>query len=122
MQISKRQLNPRLEKQIKNMLAQVIADISSKEKALTFLEDFLSETEFMALSKRLAIMLYLSQNKSYEEIRKEVKVSSATVASVQSAIQENSPGFTLALQYIKAEEWANKWAEKITQIFSSKRK
>ena len=102
------------------MLAQIISDISSKEKALIFLEDFLSETEFMVLSKRLAVMLYLSNKRSYEDIKKEVKVSSATIASVQNALNRNSPGFSLALQYLKAEEWANKWTEKISSLFVKK--
>jgi TrpR-related protein YerC/YecD len=120
MQVSKQQLKPSLEKEIKNMLAQVIADIPNKERALVFLEDFLSETEFMALSKRLAVVLYLSKGKSYEDIKREIKVSSATIASVQSALSSKSPGFSIALQYIKAEEWATKWSEKISNVFGKK--
>jgi uncharacterized protein YerC len=120
MQISKKPLNAEFEHEIKNMLAQVVADIPNKEKALVFLQDFLSETEFMALAKRLAVMLYLSKGKSYEQIKREVNVSSATIASVQSAITNQSPGFTLALQYLKAEEWANRWTEKISNLFSKK--
>ena len=120
MQISKQELDPKLEQEIKRMFAQVVADLASKEKALIFLQDFLSETEFMALSKRLAIVLYLTKDKSYEEIKKELKVSSATIASVQNALDTKSPGFELASQYLKAEEWASKWTEKITGLFGKK--
>ncbi len=121
MQISKRQLNPELEKEIKAMLAQVVADINNKEKASIFLQDFLTETEYMALAKRLAIVFYLSKKRSYEEIKQEIKVSSATIASVQNALEQNSPGFSLALQYIKAEEWASKWTDKLSWLFGKKK-
>ena len=117
MQISKRQLDPKFESQLKEIFAQLVADITKKDKAQIFLNDFLSETEYIALAKRLAIIIYLNKGKSYEDIKKEVKVSSATIASVQKAIEEKRPGFTLALTYIKAEEWAGKWADKITGWF-----
>lgn len=119
MQISKRELSPSFEKELKEILAQVIADISSKEKSKLFLTDFLTQTEYIALSKRLAIILYLTKGKSYEEIKKEIKVSSATIASIQSALENNSPGIMTALNYIKAEEFANKWTNKLTNIFGT---
>jgi uncharacterized protein YerC len=120
MQISKQQLDPTFEREIKEMLAQVIADIPSKEKALAFLNDFLSETEYVVLAKRLAVMYYLSKGFSYEKIKKEVKVSSATIASVQNALDQKSTGFELALAYIKAEVWAETWTSKLSGIFSKK--
>lgn len=120
MQISKRALNPKLEKEIKKMLSQVVADLPNNEKAEIFLQDFLTETEYIVLAKRLAVMYYLSKGSSYEKIKKEVKVSSATIASVQNALENKSPGFEMALQFIKAEEWASKWTSKLSGIFGKK--
>jgi uncharacterized protein YerC len=70
MQISKIKINPKLQIKIEEMFAQVIADIKTKEQALIFIKDFLTETERVALSKRLALTLYLDRKKSYEEIKK----------------------------------------------------
>ena len=117
LQISKQKLETELEQKIKDMLAQLIADIHSKDQAKDFLKDFLSDTEYTAQAKRLAVMFYLDQKKSYEEIKQDVKVSSATIASVQSLMEKQSNGVVLALKLIKAEEWASKWAGKITGIF-----
>lgn len=119
MQISKVKLNPKVEKQIKKLLAQVIADLKTSENIQIFLRDFLTPAENIVLAKRLAIALYLEKNKSYEEIRRSLKVSSATIASVQSMLEHRSEGFMLAVQQIKAEEWADQWAEKISKFFQA---
>jgi len=120
MQISKKRIDKQTQAQIKAMLAQVIADIKDQEKALIFLDDFLTQTESVALSKRIAIAFYLDKGMSYEQIKKELKVSSATVATVAEEIKKHPEGYQLALSYIKAEEFANKWSEKITGIFGKK--
>lgn len=70
----------------------------------TFLQDFLSETEQQVLAKRLAILHQLHQGKSYEKIKKALQVSSATISSV--AEMKGKPGFKLALEKIKLDQWA----------------
>ncbi len=120
MQVSKSQLNPELDKQIRNMLAQVLADIRNPEQALNFINDFFTQTEQIALSKRLAVILYLEKGWSYEDIKADIKVSSATIASVQKLLEKKSEGINLALRFIKAEEWASKWAGKISGFFGKK--
>lgn len=120
MQISKQKVDKQTQNQIQKMLAQVIADIKDQDKAMVFLHDFLTETELVALSKRLTIAFYLDKGMSYEQIKKELKVSSATVATVAEEMKKNHDGYQLALSYIKAEEFANKWTEKITGIFGKK--
>jgi len=117
MQISKDKLNPKVEKQIRKLLAQKIADLKTPENTQIFLRDFLTPAEGIVLAKRLAIALYLEKGKSYEEIRRSLKVSSATIASVQSMLEHRSEGFMLAVQQIKAEEWADEWSEKISKFF-----
>jgi len=122
MQITKQKVSPKVQKDILEMFAQLIADISQKEDALVFINDFLTETERIALAKRLAIIFYLDKKMSYQQIRKQIGVSSATIASVQSCLDQKSAGFLLALQYLKAEEWAGKWSQKLTSIFGKKDK
>lgn len=117
MQVSKDKLNPRLKKQIKNLLAQVISDLKTQENTQIFLRDFLTPSENIVLAKRLAIALYLEKGKSYKEIRKSLKVSSATIASVQAMLEHKSEGFMLAIARIKADQWADEWAEKISSFF-----
>ncbi|MGD8744250.1 MAG: Trp family transcriptional regulator [Candidatus Woesebacteria bacterium] len=114
MRKSKKKLNPSLKKEIKKTLAQVIVDIKSVDEGKVFLEDFLSETEYEILAKRLAISYWLKKERSYKNIKNNLKVSSATISSVQS--QMDQKGFKTALKKIEAEEWANQWAEKIKKF------
>lgn len=117
MQISKQKINSEVNAEVREMLAQVIADIKGKDKAVIFLENFLTQTEYVALSKRLAIAFYLDKGLSYEKIKKMLKVSSATVATVAEEIKKKPEGYNLALSFIKAEEFASRWSEKISGIF-----
>jgi uncharacterized protein YerC len=120
-QISKRKLSRKQEEEIKDKLAQLIADLPSKEKAQLFLQDFLTETEYTSLAKRLAIIYYLASDKSYEEIKRDVKVSSATIASMQNLLENKSSGIYVALKFLKADEWAQKWSQKLSGFFGSEK-
>ncbi len=66
------------------------------------------------LAKRLAIAYWLKKGRSYNNIKNNLKVSSATIASVQS--KTDNPGFQMALKNLEAEEWANVWEKKIKKF------
>lgn len=119
MQISKIKLHSKVEREIKDMLAQVVSDLKSQNNAKIFLRDFLTPAEELVLAKRLAIILYLEKGRSYEEIKQSLRVSSATIASVQSMLEQGSEGFMLALKHMKAEEFAEEWSGKIAKLFQS---
>ena len=114
MQVSKQKLNKTIEKQIYNIFYQLIADVKSTGEAETIFSDLLSDTEKQVLTKRLAIAIFLDKGRSYENIKNTLKVSSATIASVQE--QMGDPGIQQALQKVKAEEWADEWAGKISSF------
>jgi len=118
-QISKKKINKNLKKQIYNLFYQLITDIRNLNEAEIFLRDFLTENELEVLAKRLAIIYYLSQNRSYGEIKKTLAVSSTTISSVNRLIKKE--GIQLALKKIQAEEWATKWTQKISKIMKFRR-
>ena len=107
-------LNPSLKKQLIKTLAQTLADLNDISEADTFLNDFFTDSEIEALAKRLAVAYWLKKGRSYSNIKENLKVSSATVASIQSSM--DSPGLKLALKKIEAEEFANIWSEKFQKI------
>lgn len=111
MRTSSQTFNKTLKKQVCESFFQLIADIKSKEDSETFIKDFFTESEVELLSKRLAIAYWLKKGRSYKNIKDNLKVSSATIASVQSMMEK--PGMKLALKNIEAEEWANQWSERI---------
>jgi len=114
MRVSGQKLNPSLENQIFKTLAKTISDFKDIDEMMDFLNDFFNQTEVETFAKRLAIAYWLKKERSWENIKENLKVSSATIATVQSQMEK--PGFALALKKLEAEEWANVWAEKIKKF------
>lgn len=91
--------------------------MKSSEEIDKFFKDFLTDAEYVTFAKRLAIAYWLKKGRSYENIRQNLKVSSATIASSQQEMKKE--GIKAALEKIEAEEWANKWAERIKKFVGS---
>lgn len=91
--------------------------MKSQEEIDKFLEDFLTDAEYLTFAKRLAVAYWLKKGRSYENIRQNLKVSSATIASTQQDMEKG--GIKLALEKVGAEEWANEWAERIKKFVGS---
>ena len=113
MQISARKLNKTLENQISRMLLEVLAGIKSPALMAEVLADLLTATERVAMMKRLGIAIYLDKGRSYEDIKNNLKVSSATIATVADGM--GNSGIGEVIKRIKAEEWASDWTDKISK-------
>ena len=50
---------------------------------------------------------------------KDLKVSSATIASVQKWLEQGGEGLTLAIKTIEADEWAEELSQKISSSFKN---
>ena len=114
MRVSKQNLNKSLKKEIENTFIQLIADLNNKSRAENFVNGFLTSAEKETFAKRLAIAYWLKKGRSYENIKINLKVSSATIASVQNTMEK--PGFQQGLKLVEADEWANQWEEKIKKF------
>ncbi len=114
MQISSRRMNKTIEGEIRKMFYQLLCDLEEQEEVKTLLDDLLTEAETVAIVKRLAIAVYLEKGRSYENIKNNLMVSSATIATV--AEQMGDPGIQLALRKIKADQWAEGASQKISGI------
>jgi len=114
MRISKNSLNPSLKKEIIKSFIQTLDDLKGIKEKEEFLVDFFNDAELETYSKRLAIYYWLKKKRSYENIKNNLKVSSATIATAEKNI--DSKGIKLALKKLEAEEWANVWSEKIKKL------
>ncbi len=114
MRSSDKKVNSFLSSQINKIFFQLIVDIKALKDAEVFAKDFFSEIELENFTKRLAIAYWLKKGRSYENIKDNLKVSSATIASVAETTKKE--GMVLALKKLEAEEWASKWSEKIKKI------
>lgn len=107
-------LNKNLGDQLVKVFAQAIADIKNPADAEVFLTDFLTKSELTTLSKRLAVAYWLTKGRNYDNIKQNLKVSSATISSVQTLMKRR--GVQLIIKKVEAEEWASKWAERIKKF------
>lgn len=107
-------MNSTLEKQIKKTLALAISDLKNEHEAYQFLQDFLTEKEFETLSKRLSVAYWLKKYRSYENIKTNLGVSSATIAEIKNLA--NKDGIKTAVKRIDADAWADKWSKKIRSL------
>jgi len=117
MQVSKKKVTKSIQQKITNLFCQVLADMTKKEEIKIFIRDFLTDTERTVLKKRLAIAVYLEKGHSYQTIKKDLKVSSATISNVDKMMRKSSEGFVLAFKRLEAEEWANKVSKKVSNLF-----
>ncbi len=120
MRRSEKAMHPSLKKQIRDIFMQTIADMRDIEEANRFFKDFFTDSEMEVFSKRLAVAYWLKKGRSYANIKENLQVSSATIASIQDTMKK--AGFALAVRKIEAEEWANIWSEKIKKFVGKKNK
>ncbi len=111
MQLSQNPINKNLEKQLADMFYQVLAEIDSPDELRVILGSILTEGERIAVLKRLGIALYLDKGRSYEDVKNNIKVSSATIATVAENL--GNEGWQEVIRRVKAEEWASDWTDKI---------
>ena len=116
MRSSTRKLNPKSKKKITADFISTLADLKNYEEVKQFLESFFTKAEFTSYAKRLNVAVMLENNVSYSEIKKTMLVSSATIATIQEAMQKKPKGFALALEKLEAEDWANSMANKISSF------
>lgn len=109
-------MNDTLKKEIKKTLGKLLADFKNEKEAFEFLKGFLTPKEFENLAKRLSVAYWLSKKRSYENIQTNLKVSSATIADAKTLLKKKEVQY--ALKKLDADEWAEKWSEKLKKIIS----
>lgn len=102
MQISSKQISIAKQQQLADRLVMLFSDLREPSTVQAFIEAFFSETEQAVFQKRLAILWQLQSGKSYQEIKKSLKVSSATISSTSDLLE--NPAIKDALQKIKADQ------------------
>lgn len=102
--VSKYRINEKVEKQIRDIFAEIISQLSGKENVFTFFDDFLTETEKIVLSKRIAIAFMLKKNYSYEIIKSVLKVSQSTISIINLKLKYSGKGYHKILDKILLQE------------------
>lgn len=118
MQTSSKKLSKKQQQQITQQFVTLLSDLRHPDECQSFLETFLTKTEQSVFAKRLGIVWMLHQKKSYQEIKKKLKVSSATISSVANQMDEE--GTQLIVNRLRIDDWADRTTKKIMGFFQAK--
>lgn len=111
-QISKRFLNKKIEARILDLFWTSLSSLSTKEKVALFLDDLLTPTEKLMLSKRLAIAFMLMKNYDYSVINDRLKVSDTTIWNVKTILALRGEGCKMGIEQIMSKEkWEKFWQD-----------
>lgn len=119
MRLSKITVNKHLRKEIYHTLHQLLSEFKKPQEVEVFLQAFLSSAEHETLAKRLAVAYWLDSGRGYNNIRENIKVSSATIANIAETYKKH-PGAKLAIHHLRADRWANVWSERIKGVGNGK--
>ncbi|MEX2012806.1 MAG: YerC/YecD family TrpR-related protein [Candidatus Levyibacteriota bacterium] len=111
-QVSKRQLNKQVEEKILDLFWTSLSMLSTKDKISSFLDDLLTPTEKLMLSKRLAIAFMLLKKDNYPTINDRLKVSDPTIWNVKTNLHHRGKGYKMVIEEImKKERWEKFWQD-----------
>lgn len=111
-QVSKRFLNKKAEERILDLFWTSPSSLSTKEKVALFLNDLLTSTEKLMLSKRLAIAFMLIKGYDYAAINNRLKVSDATIWNVKTSLTLRGKGYRMGIEQImNKEKWEKFWQD-----------
>jgi uncharacterized protein YerC len=118
MRVSKKPVNSHLLNELDHLFHQAVADLKTPQEAQEFFKSFLSKAEHTTVIKRVGVAYFLQKGKSYNIIKQDLKVSSATISLIQNTL--NTPGVQRTLKKINAEEWATQWSNKLKGLVKLK--
>lgn len=116
-QVSKRPLQEKTRVRIYNLFLQSVSLCSTPEKATSLIEDLLTPTEKIMLSKRFCIAFMLINGYSYGLIRETLRVSISTIGTVSLWLKQKGNGYRMVINMIKTREQTKKiWEEIVDGI------
>lgn len=118
-QVSKYLLSDKVKQEINSIFLETILLLSKKEDIVSFLDDFLSPTERIVLSKRITIALMLRKGYSFEMIKKLIKVSQSTIAGVNLKLKYTGKGYQRILDRILRDQKINNVFNQIEKFILS---
>lgn len=120
-QVSRRLLSKKVEEKILSLFVSSIVLAQNQDIALSLVEDILTPTEKVMLSKRFSIAFMLLEGYDYDTIQNVLKVSSSTIGRVALWLKGKGRGVRIIREKIKkTESLKNLWEdikEGIAEIF-----
>lgn len=87
-----------------DQLFDAILSLENREECYRFFDDIATMSEVQSLSQRFQVAKMLSEGRTYNEIEKETKASTATISRVRRCIDYGSGGYGLVLDRLHNDE------------------
>lgn len=110
-------MNPSLKKGLFSTFSQMLDDLKDKKEIETFLKDFFTDKELETYTKRISIAYWVKKGRDDENIKRNLLATPKEIKVAKDMLKKE--GIKLAIKKIEAEEWANKWVEKIQKYRKS---
>ena len=85
-------------------LFDAILSLESREECYAFLEDLCTVKEISDMAQRLEAAKLLLRGRTYDQIVKEVEISTATISRINRCIQYGTGGYQSVIEKISAQE------------------
>lgn len=99
-QVSRKALDQHVWERIFNLFLETLANIQRRQQLQSFLGEFLTPTERIVLTKRLAIAVLLAKDHNYAEICRLLHVTPPTVAKVSIYLKYEGQGLRSVMKDI----------------------
>ncbi len=116
-QVSRRFLNQKTQERILKLFLSSLVICDSQDSAASLVEDLLTPTERVMLSKRFSIAYLLLEGYDYDSIGQILKVSRTTIGMVSLWLKEKGEGLRKVISKIKRKESMKKVLEEIEDAF-----
>lgn len=103
-QVSKRVIQQKVQDRIFTLFVASILKCNSKELAVLLIEDLLTPTERIMLSKRFSVAYLLLKGYDYDSISNILKVSRTTIGKVSYWLKEKGSGIRNVISKIQKDE------------------
>jgi uncharacterized protein YerC len=117
-QVSKYPIQKEVYDEIFDTFLQTIAKLNTKSAVLEFFNEFLTPTERIMFSKRLAAGLLIAEGYDYREISNLLKMSSATI-SVFSSFYKYGNGYKKVIDKLKLDKEISEFLRNIAEKISA---
>lgn len=121
-QVSKYPVSKDVYERIFDLFIKAISDLGSRKDTSGFIQELLTPTEQVMITKRLAIAFLLAKKYEYREISKILRVSTSTVSRVAYSYKEGkyfSNSIDKILKDEKTEEFISGVGEAIAKLLAA---
>lgn len=117
-QVSKYPISNAVYERILDIFFKTLIKIKTKSEANQFIKDFLTPTEQIMLSKRLAIAFLLEKEYDFRSISKILRVSLGTIASVNLMRKHGGQGYQKMIGKLLREEKVKDFLIQVSEVAS----